>query len=793
MWRKQFVEWKRDKKHFMQQTFIPKVKILHIPLKSRKKVAEGTTEVTLDTAGTNFTFKAGQYIRITIPLLSPDVPGGNTRDFTISSSPNAKDSITITFRESDSAFKKMLLEVPENSMFTVQGPLGVFTLPENQKIPVIFIAGGIGITTALSMVRFISEEKSSQRIHLVYVNASIKRAAHVKELRMFAKRNPNFILTEKIGRVDAQFLKEHTKNTPQTLWYICGQTAMVMYFTKTLPEELDISEFNIRTEEYVGYERTAQGYKVLQPVGEKETAVTAKEEEKILNKRIIQPLLDAASQAALVAVTDIQGTILYVNQKFIDVAKYSREELIGQNHRILKSGFHSPKFYKTLWKTISNGNLWRGEIKNRAKDGTFYWVDTSITPIFGSDKEIESYIAVRFLITDKKDLEESKKEILNILEDVEAEKEKVEEAKSKNEALLASIGDGIFATDTQKRIMIVNRSAEEMLGWREQEAIGKDLFRVVTVVDEKGDVLPRNDRLVQLALRTGKKTSNSTYSYVRKDGTTFPVAVTASPVVLNKKIIGAIIVFRDITKEKEMDRAKSEFVLLASHQLRTPLSSLNWYIEMVLEEEVGKLTPDQKKYLEKISHSSRRMTTLVDALLNVSRIEMGTLSVQPKPIYVQEIAKEVVGEFAALIEQKRLKFKTHYDDMPVINVDPDLTRIIFENLLSNAIHYTPEKGDVTLTVTKRVSDVLITVADTGYGIPKQEQNKIFTKLFRAENIKEIDTDGTGLGLYIVKAIVELARGKVWFESTENKGSVFYATIPFSGMKPKKGTERLGIS
>lgn len=774
----------------MRQTLITKVRILHPPLKGRKKVAEGTTEITLDTTGANFMFKAGQYIRMTIPDLSADVPGGNTRDFTISSSPNVKNAISITFRESGSAFKKALLEAPAGTKLTVQGPLGVFTLPEDPRVPIIFIAGGIGVTPALSMIRFVTEEKSSQKIHLVYANASRERAAYLEELQILSKKNPNVILTEKIGRVDVEFIKEQTKSTSGTLWYICGQPQMVLSLAKIIPEELEVSAFNIRTEEYVGYERVAQGYKVLQPVGEK-AAVIEKEEEKVLNERIIKPLLDAASQAALVAITDVQGTILYVNQKFVDVAQYSREELIGQNHRILKSGFHSPEFYEILWKTISGGNLWRGEIKNRAKDGTFYWVDTSITPIFGDDGKIKRYIAVRFLITDKKELEESKKAILNILEDVEAEKRKVEEAKVKDEAILGSIGEGLIVTDTKRRVTFVNKAAEQLLERRANDFMGKQWPEVVEVVDNERRPAVITSLPIHGALQLRKVVTSSDYGYTRQDDVVIDVAITASPLQLEGELIGAIVVFRDISKEKEIERAKSEFVMLASHQLRTPLSSLNWYAEMVLGGDVGTITSEQKKYLEKIFRNSRRMSALVSALLNISRIEMGTLAIEPKPVRLQEISESVIEEFASDIKEKSLKLKTRYDKrLPVINVDPYLMRIIFQNLLSNAVKYTPAKGEITLSITKRAADMLITVADTGYGIPKAQQSKIFTKLFRASNIREIDTNGNGLGLYIVKAIVELAQGKIWFESVENKGTTFYATIPLAGMKPKKGAKGL---
>jgi len=170
---------------------------------------------------------------------------------------------------------------------------------------------------------------------------------------------------------------------------------------------------------------------------------------------------------------------------------------------------------------------------------------------------------------------------------------------------------------------------------------------------------------------------------------------------------------------------------------------------------------------------------------------LGTLAIEPKPVNLQEIANGVLNELLPQIEKKELRIEKRYDKKPlVMNVDPQLMRIVFQNLLSNAVKYTPIDGRVSLKILKRESDVLIEVSDTGYGIPKSQQPEIFKKLFRADNVKEISPDGTGLGLYIVKSVVEQSGGRVWFDSTEGKGSTFYVTIPQEGMKKKEGTKGL---
>ncbi len=368
------------------------------------------------------------------------------------------------------------------------------------------------------------------------------------------------------------------------------------------------------------------------------------------------------------------------------------------------------------------------------------------------------------------------------------------EVSARNQALLESIGDGIIATDQDGLITLINGSAESMLDKKRSDLIGKSVVESVPVVDNKGKEIPLYRRPEVLALSTGKPSSNprgQTYYYKRKDGSQFPVGITVTPFVLGEKIVGTIVVFRDITIETDIDRTKTEFVSLASHQLRTPLATIRWYAEMLKDESLGKLNEEQKEYLETMYKSNLRMIDLVDALLNVSRLELGTFIIEPKPTDLEEMADSVLEELAVKIQAKSIQIEKEYSPKDlVLNVDPKLTRIIFQNLLSNAVKYTPEKGKVSLSVEKTDKDIQIRVKDTGYGIPKKDQKQIFTKLFRADNVKVKETEGTGLGLYIVQSILETAGGKIWFESEEGKGTTFYVSLPLEGMKQKKGTKSL---
>ena len=243
---------------------------------------------------------------------------------------------------------------------------------------------------------------------------------------------------------------------------------------------------------------------------------------------------------------------------------------------------------------------------------------------------------------------------------------------------------------------------------------------------------------------------------------------------------------------RSLDLAKDEFVSIASHQLRTPLTALKGYTGMLLDGDAGPVSDKQREYLTEIKNANDRMINLITALLNVSRVDLGVFVVEPEPVNLTEVAESVLKENEVRISDKKLAVTTNFEkDLPSINADLNIIRMILQNLLSNAMKYTPAEGKIIFDIKNDGHNILISVADTGYGIPENVQSKIFTKMFRADNARVKDPDGTGLGLYIIKETIEKTGGKIWFESPgENKGSTFYVTIPLEGMKKKEGTRRL---
>ncbi len=238
-----------------------------------------------------------------------------------------------------------------------------------------------------------------------------------------------------------------------------------------------------------------------------------------------------------------------------------------------------------------------------------------------------------------------------------------------------------------------------------------------------------------------------------------------------------------LEQQKEIDKLKSEFVSLASHQLRTPLTSMKWYADMLLKKRAGELTPKQKKYVKEIYHGNERMIDLVRNLLNVSRIEAGILAVNPKPADVGALLEEVTNEQVPFYLEKKHEVVVEIPaGLPKISTDSELVRMIFRNLFGNAVVYTPPRGKIICTAEKKGNEIVVRIRDTGIGIPAKQQRQVFKKFFRGDNATRESPQGTGLELFITKAMVEALEGKIWFQSKKGKGTTFWVALPLRGSK-----------
>jgi PAS domain S-box-containing protein len=499
---------------------------------------------------------------------------------------------------------------------------------------------------------------------------------------------------------------------------------------------------------------------------------------------------------------DLDYQISYVSPNIEKVLGFTKKEVIGKNFLEFIFEKVSKKSKTDFRKLIENREMDSLEFSVKTKNKKNIQAEVSILPIekAGEAQEFQGVLAD---ITERRRDEEELKEralklkesqdaILNILEDVEEEKkhsERLAKDLEKFKLAVENTSNHIVITDADGITLYANHAVEKITGFKVKEILGKKAGNK----DLWGGLMEKDiyEKMWKI-IKTEKKNFIGEINNRRKNGEDYIALANISPILDDKGEVTFFVgIERDITEEKEVDKAKTEFVSLASHQLRTPLSAINWYTEMLLAGDAGKLNPEQKRFLKEVYTGNQRMVNLVNALLNVSRIELGTLAIDPKPIIFSQIADSVLVELKKQITEKKMEVETKYDkSIPKINADPSIVRIIFQNLLTNAVKYTKEKGKISISLEKDKENILIKIADNGYGIPDYQQDHIFEKMFRADNVREKETEGTGLGLYLVKAIVDDSKGKIWFKSKENKGTNFFITLPLSGMKKKEGSKTL---
>jgi signal transduction histidine kinase len=297
-------------------------------------------------------------------------------------------------------------------------------------------------------------------------------------------------------------------------------------------------------------------------------------------------------------------------------------------------------------------------------------------------------------------------------------------------------------------------------------------------------------------IREEKKPYSAELINRRKNGELYDAELHISPVLNESGDIQYFIgVERDITKANEIDKAKDEFISLASHQMRTPLTAINWYVEMLLDGDGGNLSKKQKEYFQAIRTAGQQINEIIKSFLHILRLEAGTVVMSPVPVRLEDVARAILKESQLDIEKKKLRVVERYQEaLPTMSVDMELIRVVMQNLISNAVKYTSAGSEVTVAmqnvsqgeiVAKREvgqSSVLVSVRDTGIGIPRADHDKIFTKFFRSESAKRWDPNGNGIGLYMTKKMVDTIGGVIWFDSEEGKGTTFYVLLPVEEKK-----------
>ena len=482
----------------------------------------------------------------------------------------------------------------------------------------------------------------------------------------------------------------------------------------------------------------------------------------------IEQLSYVADLHAIISATDLAGNITYVNDNFCDITGYSREELLGKNHRILKSGAHGPAFYKGMLQTLVDGSPWHGQIKNRKKDGSFYWVEATISPMYGSDGAPVGYLSIRTDITST----------MEVLERLRLQARVIEMA-----------GDAIVIADARlpdTPLIHVNPAFEEMSGYSLDE-----------ILDKNCRFLNRTDRdqpglaAIRAAVRDGTEVRTVLRNY-KKDGSLFFNEIHLFPVLDDNGILTHFVAIeQDVTKrilleeslkkaKEEADRAnraKSDFLTLITHELRTPLNAILGYAQLVESNPRSSLDNEDRGHVKQIMAAGWHLLELIDQLLDLGRIETGNILLSLTTVGLRGLVEESQALAGDLWDRKRIGFQNLVPEDLVARADRERLRQVVINLLSNATKYSDPEKTVTVSGTIRdESTILLSVADQGWGLTQEQQTHLFES-FNRLGAGERGIPGTGVGLVVVKKLVEMMGGTISVESQPGQGSVFMVVLP----------------
>lgn len=539
-------------------------------------------------------------------------------------------------------------------------------------------------------------------------------------------------------------------------------------------------------------------------------------------------------KVAIIAITDLDGTITYANDLFVEISGYSREELVGANHRILNSGLHPERFFEDMFRIISAGKIWRGEIRNRTKGGSYYWVDTHIIPTFDQSGALSGYTSVRFDITKRKQAEEAFRNISQL-----------------QTAILDHAGYAVIGTRTDGMIEIFNRTAEMMLGYSAVELIGR---ATPALFHEPSEVVAQAERLsatLQRPLEPGfdvfvaeaiaRRPSEHEWTYVRKNGSRFPVLLSVTALRSeDDELIGFLGMAVDISERREREAAltrtqdelqnrltdlelaneriemeaarqvtlledlavardeaqaayveKSRFLATMSHEIRTPMNGVVGVLGLLKS---TNLTAEQTNLVATALRSANELIQITTDILDLSKLEANKTELELTDFDLRELMNDAVGLLRPSAMAKSVELVCEFaPELPqFLKGDAHRIRQVILNLVSNAIKFTLN-GSVSLHVDcsclgDREISLLARVKDTGIGIDQESMKRLFNRFTQAEQSTTRHYGGTGLGLAICKQLTELMGGEIGVESQFGVGSTFWFKIPIKvGRAPEQDT------
>ncbi len=509
----------------------------------------------------------------------------------------------------------------------------------------------------------------------------------------------------------------------------------------------------------------------------------------------LSKLLKFFDENVIASRTDLEGNITYVSDAFCKISGNSREFMLGKNHRIGKHPDNDPQIYKEMWQTIIDGKTWKGRIKNKTKDGGYYWVDSIIEQEKDNDGNVIGYLSIRHDVTAQVELEKLSANLENIIKERTAE---LYEMNQKQKAIFDTASIGIVLLKN-RIINELNDKICNIFGYEYDELLNQST-RIFFLNDEDYDSVKEEYEILK-----EHKVVTWEQKFVRRNGTSFWARISMQAIDFMDLDKGTVAIIDDITLEKkaledikkakelaeESTKSKSEFLANMSHEIRTPMNAIIGMAYLALQ---TNLDEQQKNYIQKIDRASKNLLGIINDILDFSKIEAGKMHFEKIDFSLDDILSNISSLFTFQTQEKGLELLFDIDTTLPLALKGDALRLnqVLTNLLSNAIKFT-SKGEVILSI-KQLSknenevEIRFDVKDSGIGISDEQKAKLFNSFSQADNSTTRKYGGTGLGLAISKQIVELMGGSVGLESTVGAGSDFYFILKFDLQEKQKNLD-----
>lgn len=479
----------------------------------------------------------------------------------------------------------------------------------------------------------------------------------------------------------------------------------------------------------------------------------------------------ALDESAIVAITDQKGIIQHVNDNFCKISKYTREELLGRDHRIINSEYHPKEYIRDLWVTIANGKIWKGELKNKAKDGTIYWVDTTIVPFLNDEGKPYQYMAIRADITKRKESEEREQKL----------KDELSRSEVRFRSMVHNIADIITLVDEEGKIKYESSSIKQVLGYDEKELLGKSIFELM-----------HPDDIDFIATEFAKNTQDDgngplvEFRYLNKEGKYIYMEAQGSNQINNPHIRAVVVNSRDITKRKEAEKEREllieeltrnnkdlqQFSYITSHNLRAPIANLLGLVEAYNRDNPA--DEFNKVVIDGVATATNQINNTLHDLIEVVTIR-GNTGINRELLKFDVEFSKILNSVINLVNQSGAHITVDFENAPEISYNKTYLESILLNLITNAIKYKSPKRPLQVKVRTYINGnkTVLEFEDNGLGI---DLNRYSDRLFGLYQRFHGNHDSKGLGLYIVNSQVTAMGGKIAVESTPDVGTKFIINL-----------------